>query len=115
MNFVRQTAKEPGLEDRVRILGFVSRDELVYLCRNAYALAYPSFFDPDSIPPMEAIALGCPVIAADVSGARERMGAPRCTSIPVTRHNWPQGQKNSIPGRTSPNRWSSAIMSAPDR
>ena len=49
MNFVRQTAKEPGLEDRVRILGFVSRDELVYLCRNAYALAYPSFFDPDSI------------------------------------------------------------------
>ena len=74
LDYVRQTARDLGLEDRVRILGFVSRDELIYLYQNAFALAYPSFFGPDNIPPMEAFALGCPVIAADVPGAQEQMG-----------------------------------------
>lgn len=74
MKFVRQTAKDLGLEDRVRVLGFVARDELVYLYQNAFALAYPSYFGPDNIPPMEAFALGCPVIAAGVPGAEEQMG-----------------------------------------
>lgn len=74
LNFVRQAAKDLGLEDRVRILGFVSRDELVYLYQNAFALAYPSYFGPDNIPPMEAFALGCPVVAAGVPGAEEQMG-----------------------------------------
>jgi glycosyltransferase involved in cell wall biosynthesis len=74
MKFVQQTAEDLGLEDRVRVLGFVSRDELVYLYQNAFALAYPSYFGPDNIPPMEAFALGCPVIAAKVPGAEEQMG-----------------------------------------
>jgi glycosyltransferase involved in cell wall biosynthesis len=74
MKFVMQTATGMGLEDRVRNLGFVAREELIYLYQNAFALAYPSFFGPDNIPPMEAFALGCPVIAAGVSGAREQMG-----------------------------------------
>ncbi|BAV33884.1 glycosyltransferase [Sulfuricaulis limicola] len=74
LNFVRQTAKELGLEDRAHILGFVSREELVYLYQNAFALAYPSFFGPDNIPPMEAFASGCPVVAAGVPGAEEQMG-----------------------------------------
>lgn len=74
MKFVQQTARDLGLEDRVRVLGFVARDELVYLYQNAFALAYPSFFGPDNIPPMEAFALGCPVIAAGVPGTEEQMG-----------------------------------------
>lgn len=74
MKFVRQTAEDLGLEDRVRVLGFVARDELVYLYQNAFALAYPSYFGPDNIPPMEAFALGCPVVAAGVPGAAEQMG-----------------------------------------
>ena len=37
-------------------------------------LLYQSFFGPENLPPLEAFALGCPVIAANVSGAVEQLG-----------------------------------------
>jgi glycosyltransferase involved in cell wall biosynthesis len=67
-------ARRLGLERHVRFLGFVSIPELVALYRGARALSYPSFFGPDNLPPLEAFALGCPVVAAEVSGAREQLG-----------------------------------------
>jgi glycosyltransferase involved in cell wall biosynthesis len=72
--YVQQVVNDLGLKDRVHFRGFVSRDELIYLYRNAFALAFPSFFGPDNIPPLEAFGLGCPVVAARVSGAGEQMG-----------------------------------------
>jgi glycosyltransferase involved in cell wall biosynthesis len=71
---VRRLASRLGLERQVRFLGFVPVPELVALYRGARALAYPSFFGPENLPPLEAFALGCPVVAADVPGAREQLG-----------------------------------------
>jgi glycosyltransferase involved in cell wall biosynthesis len=56
------------------MLGFVTRDDLIELYQKALALTYVSYFGPENLPPLEAFALGCPVIAADVDGAREQMG-----------------------------------------
>ena len=56
------------------MLGFVSRDELIGLYRQALALAYLSWGGPENLPPLEAFALGCPVIAAQVPGADEQLG-----------------------------------------
>ena len=58
----------------VAFLGFVPLEDLVALYRGAFALAYVTFFGPENLPPLEAFALGCPVIASDVSGAREQLG-----------------------------------------
>jgi glycosyltransferase involved in cell wall biosynthesis len=33
-----------------------------------------TFFGPDNLPPLEAFAFGCPVIASNVSGASEQLG-----------------------------------------
>jgi glycosyltransferase involved in cell wall biosynthesis len=44
------------------------------LYRNALALTYVTFFGPENLPPLEAFALGCPVIASNVSGAQEQLG-----------------------------------------
>ena len=44
------------------------------LYRHAHALTYVSLFGPENLPPLEAMALGCPVVAADVPGAREQLG-----------------------------------------
>jgi glycosyltransferase involved in cell wall biosynthesis len=63
-----------GLSDHVRFLGFVSQDDLVSLYRHALALTYVSFFGPENLPPLEAFALGCPVIASNVAGAHEQLG-----------------------------------------
>ena len=58
----------------VAFLGFVPLEDLVALYRGAFALAYVTFFGPENLPPLEAFALGCPVVASDVSGAREQLG-----------------------------------------
>ena len=58
----------------VAFLGFVPLEDLVALYRGAFTLAYVTFFGPENLPPLEAFALGCPVIASDVSGAREQLG-----------------------------------------
>lgn len=73
-SFIRQQSKELGIDDRVRFTGFVSQDELIVLYQHAFALVYASLFGPDNLPPLEAFALGCPVIAANVEGASEQMG-----------------------------------------
>lgn len=70
---IRQIVKEFGLSPQVHFLGFVPEGDLVLLYRNAFALIYPTFFGPENLPPLEAFALGCPVIASDVSGAREQL------------------------------------------
>src|SRR5579872_4440493 len=71
---VKATAERLGLSDRVHFLGFVPREDLIELYRQAFALSYVTFFGPENLPPLEAFALGCPVIASEVSGAREQLG-----------------------------------------
>ena len=63
-----------GVRDLVVIPGFVSRLELAGLYRNSLALAYPSFFGPDNIPPLEAMSYGIPAIVASVPGSQEQYG-----------------------------------------
>jgi glycosyltransferase involved in cell wall biosynthesis len=72
--FVRDLASSLNLIDHVHFLGFVSREELASLYRHAFALTFVTFFGPDNLPPLEAFAVGCPVVASDVSGAREQLG-----------------------------------------
>jgi glycosyltransferase involved in cell wall biosynthesis len=74
LSYVQDYARKLGVADRVRFLGFVDQHELVQLYKGAFCLAYPSFFGPDNLPPLEALAIGCPVVAADVPGAREQLG-----------------------------------------
>jgi glycosyltransferase involved in cell wall biosynthesis len=74
LGFVRETITRLGLEGAVELRGFVSRAELVGLYRGAAALTYVTFFGPENLPPLEAFALACPVVASDVPGAREQLG-----------------------------------------
>ena len=73
--YVQRTAERLGVADRVRFLGFVSRDELASLYQHATALTYVSYLGPDNLPPLEAFALGCPVLASAVDGADELLGS----------------------------------------
>jgi len=57
-------------QDRVKISGFVSRDDLLGLYNHADAFVFPSVFEGFGIPILEAMGCGCPVVAS------------RCTSIP---------------------------------
>ena len=74
LKHVMHEAEALGVARRVHALGFVDRERLIALYQHAEALLYPSLFGPDNLPPLEAMALGCPVIAARVNGADEQIG-----------------------------------------
>ncbi|MEO8621343.1 MAG: glycosyltransferase family 1 protein [bacterium] len=71
---VMREAEALGVARRVHALGFVDRERLVALYQHAEAMLYPSLFGPDNLASLEAMALGCPVIAARVDGAAEQIG-----------------------------------------
>ncbi len=73
-SYVREMVKECGLSKQVYFLGFVAISDMKALYQNAFALTFMTFFGPDNLPPLEAMSLGCPVIASNVSGAEEQLG-----------------------------------------
>jgi glycosyltransferase involved in cell wall biosynthesis len=72
--FVETAARDLGVAAQVVFPGFVSQHELVVLYRNALALAYVTYFGPENLPPLEAMAAGCPVVASNVPGSEEQLG-----------------------------------------
>jgi glycosyltransferase involved in cell wall biosynthesis len=60
--------------DRVLFMGHVTDKTLAELYRRALCLLFPSFHEGSGLPPLEAMAYGCPVIASDIPVLRERCG-----------------------------------------
>jgi glycosyltransferase involved in cell wall biosynthesis len=73
-SYIKEVVKELDLSNQVHFLGFVPQCDMPDLYQNAFALSFTSFFGPDNLPPLEAMSLGCPVVAAAVSGAKEQFG-----------------------------------------
>jgi glycosyltransferase involved in cell wall biosynthesis len=71
---VRSTIAELGLESQVRLLGYVPDAAIAGLYTRAVALVMPTFFGPTNLPPLEAMAVGCPVIVSGIYGMPEQLG-----------------------------------------
>jgi glycosyltransferase involved in cell wall biosynthesis len=63
-----------NLPDWVDKRGLVSRAELLELYRRAACLVFPSRYEGFGLPPLEAMASGCPVAAADAGSLPEICG-----------------------------------------
>jgi alpha-1,3-rhamnosyl/mannosyltransferase len=57
-----------------RLTGYVSREELAQLYREAACLVFPSRFEGFGLPVLEAMASGTPVVASDEPAVREVAG-----------------------------------------
>ena len=71
---VETFVKTIGMESCVRFVGYVPDLDLRGFYKRARALVMPSFFGPTNIPPMEAMAVGCPVLVSDIYGMPEQCG-----------------------------------------
>jgi alpha-1,3-rhamnosyl/mannosyltransferase len=65
---------ELGLASRVLRLGRIPRGDLESLYQHAVALAFPSTFEGFGMPVLEAMAHGCPVVAAHTTAVPEVAG-----------------------------------------
>jgi len=77
---IRARAASSPLSKRIRFLGFVSMEDLPLLYAGAEAMIYPSLFEGFGLPPIEAMACGCPVIASG-SGSLEEVTGNACLRV----------------------------------
>ena len=60
--------------DNICFLGRVNDDELVRLYNQAACFVFPSLYEGFGLPPLEAMACGCPVLTSDIPIEREVCG-----------------------------------------
>jgi glycosyltransferase involved in cell wall biosynthesis len=65
---------ELGVEESVKLTGWISREELLKLYGRAEAFVYPSTFEGFGMPVLEAMAAGIPVACSDIAPLREVAG-----------------------------------------
>ena len=71
---IRKYILRNGLENNITILGFVSDENMSYLYSHAVGMIMPSYFGPTNMPPLEAMALGCPVAVSNRYAMPEQVG-----------------------------------------
>jgi glycosyltransferase involved in cell wall biosynthesis len=71
---VKETVKSLQLGERVRFLGAVNLEELLYLYNAARVFALPSFYEGFGLTPLEAMACGTPVVVSNTSSLPEVVG-----------------------------------------
>lgn len=63
---IERAIEQAGLGNRVRLTGWISREELLALYRDALAAVYPSTFEGFGMPVLEALAAGLPLAVSDI-------------------------------------------------
>jgi glycosyltransferase involved in cell wall biosynthesis len=72
----------------VRMLGFVTDDDLAALYGRALCFAFPSLIEGFGLPVLEAMALGCPVVASDTASLPEVCGEAALFAGPNSPRVW---------------------------
>jgi glycosyltransferase involved in cell wall biosynthesis len=71
---VFRSVKELGLSDSTVFTGYVSNEILNLLYNRASLMIYPSLYEGFGLPPLEAMAAGCPVAVSNTSSLPEVVG-----------------------------------------
>jgi len=71
---ILQSVQQLKLSDSVVFTGYVSDEMLNLLYNHAALLVYPSLYEGFGLPPLEAMAAGCPVAVSNISSLPEVVG-----------------------------------------
>jgi glycosyltransferase involved in cell wall biosynthesis len=73
-NYLKLLSSNLGLSDKVIFIDYIPQEDLPYLYSAAKCLVYPSLYEGFGLPPLEAMACGCPVITSNTSSLPEVVG-----------------------------------------
>jgi glycosyltransferase involved in cell wall biosynthesis len=73
-NYLKLLSSNLGLSDKVIFIDYIPQEDLPYLYSAAQCLVYPSLYEGFGLPPLEAMACGCPVITSNTSSLPEVVG-----------------------------------------
>ena len=74
LKYLKELVTSLRLTEHVHFLGYVPSNLMPSLYREAYALIFPSLYEGFGMPPLEAMACGCPVITSSTSSMPEVCG-----------------------------------------
>lgn len=77
-----------GLPDNVIALGRIGDEALAALLRDSLCLAFPSRVEGFGLPPLEAMALGCPVVSSNSTSLPEVCGTAALYADPDDADAW---------------------------
>lgn len=64
-----------GIQNQVKLIGFVTNDELRSIYSNAALFVLPSIYEGFGLPVLEAMACGCPVLCSNAGSLPEVGGS----------------------------------------
>jgi glycosyltransferase involved in cell wall biosynthesis len=70
-NTIYSLPEKLGINNRIQFIGKVEEEDLAPLYSLASTFVYPSLYEGFGLPPLEAMACGCPVITSNVSSLPE--------------------------------------------
>ncbi len=76
-----------GVEDSVCFPGYIPGRDLPFFYGGAELMVYPSFYEGFGLPPLEAMAMGIPVLAANTSSLPEVLGDAAAYFNPYVSHS----------------------------
>lgn len=88
------------LEKKVIFLNYVSANELPSLYAGAKVLILPSLYEGFGLPPLEAMACGCPVVVSNVASLPEVCGDAACYVDPYNIESIAEGIEKVIKDET---------------
>lgn len=75
--------KESGINEHLRLVGYLDDLELRALYSSCKAFIYPSLYEGFGLPPLEAMACGAPVVATRIPALQETLGDAAILLEPV--------------------------------
>jgi glycosyltransferase involved in cell wall biosynthesis len=85
---IRSAIEALGIRDHVKRLGYIPSEDLDALYHEAIAMTFPSRFEGFGAPVLEAMARGCPVIAADATALSEVVDEHGILASPDNADHW---------------------------
>ena len=71
---VVKSIRELNVSNNIKILDYVPNEHMPGLYKSARGMIMPTFYGPTNIPPLEAMALGCPVAISNIYAMPEQIG-----------------------------------------